>query len=200
MLIVALNVILFSITDDLPRYFLVTFPFFILAGAGSAVALAEKARFAGRAFILPAFVLLYVGFSVTNYHGTRQTEGWRLESNMEYLDMIRLHRTACQFLQEQHAEASILTHHPLKAALRNPWYGYVDRPLSVTNELPPRRIKNTIVVWSEQSDFGPFAVYIRRNRQRFELIREFSHRGKRVEIFRILRIRQDRSRTPERFE
>ncbi len=189
-LIIVLNVILFSITDDLPRYFLVTFPFFILAGARASVFLIEKARFAGRVFLLPAFILLYAGFSVMNYHGTRQTEGWRLESNMEYLDMIRLHRTVCQFLQQEHTTASILTNGPLKIALRKPWYGYVDRPLSVTNELPPKKTKDTIVVWSAQSDFGPFAIFVSRNRPRLELVREFAHRGKRVEIFRIMKKRQ----------
>ena len=199
-LIIVLNVIFFSITDDLPRYFLVTFPFFILAGARASVALAEKARFSGRIFLLPAFILLYVGFSVMNYNGTRQTDGWRLESNMEYLDMIRLDRTVCQFLQQELASASILTNGPLKIALRKPWYGYVDRPLSVTNELPPKKIKGTIVVWSAQSNYGPFAIFVSRNRPRLELVREFSDRGKRVEIFRIMKKQQKVSRNQERSE
>ncbi len=185
LLIIILNVMLFSITDDLPRYFLVTFPFFLLTGARAAVYLTEKAKMKGKNFLLPAVIVLYAGLSVLNFHGTRQTDGWRLESNMEYLDMVRLHVKVCEFIQKKHESDRVMTNYPLNIALRKPWYGYVDKPLRVINFRPLEKTEDTIIVWSEQSNFGHVVNFMNENRQRLRQVREFSYRGKRVIIYKF---------------
>ncbi len=182
LIIVVLNLFFFTLTDDLPRYFLITFPFFILAGARAAVFFAEQVRFKLRIFLLPTFILLYIGFSVLNYHGVRNTDGWRLESNMEYLDMIRLHSEACQFLQIKHAEASILTYFPLNIALRKPWYGYVDKPFKVVDHQALDGPEDIVIVWSEQLKFRPKRNFYQRKGRFLKNIRNFDYRGKNVRV------------------
>jgi len=185
LLIIILNVTLFSLTDDLPRYFLITFPFFLLMGARASVSLTEQVKGKGRIFLLLAIISLYVGLSVMNYHGTRQTDGWRLESNMEYLDMVRLHVKVCEFIQKKHESAWVMTNDPLNIALQKPWYGYVDKPMKVIDFRTLERPENTIVVWSAQSNFGPVVNFMHKNIQSLRQIREFFYKGKRVRIFRF---------------
>jgi hypothetical protein len=185
LLIILLNVTLFSLTDDLPRYFLITFPFFLLMGARASVSFTEQVKIKGRIFLLLAIISLYVGFSVMNYHGTRQTDGWRLESNMEYLDMVRLHVKVCEFIQKKHESAWIMTNSPLYIALQKPWYGYVDKPLKVIDFSTLERTENTIIVWSAQSNFGPVVNFMHKNIQDLRQIREFFYKGKRVRIFKF---------------
>ena len=182
LIIVVLNLIFFTVTNDLPRYFLITFPFFLLAGARAAGFFAERTRFNGRIFLLPAIIILYIGLSVLNYHGTRNTDGWRLESNMEYLDMVRLHVKVCQFLQKEHAGVSILTHFPLNIALRKPWYGYVDKPLKVINQHALDETQDILIVWSAQSNFRPDGIFFRRKGRILEKTRNFDYRGKSVRV------------------
>jgi len=182
-LIIILNVTLFSLTDDLPRYFLITFPFFLLMGARASVFLTEKVKGKGRIFLLLAIISLYVGLSVMNYSGNRQTDGWRLESNMEYLDMIRLHVKVCEFIQKKHGAARVMTNYPLNIALQKPWYGYVDKPMKVIGFRTLERAENTIIVWSAQSNFGPVVNFMHENIHNLRQIREFFYKGKRVRIF-----------------
>jgi len=185
LLIIILNVTLFSLTDDLPRYFLIAFPFFLLMGARASVSLTEQVSVKGRIFLLLAIISLYVGLSVMNYHGTRHTDGWRLESNMEYLDMVRLHVKVCEFIQKKHEAALIMTNDPLNIALQKPWYGYVDKPMKVIGFRTLERVEDTIIVWSEQSNFGSVVNFMHKNIQSLRQIREFFYKGKRVRIFKF---------------
>lgn len=185
LLIILLNVTLFSLTDDLPRYFLITFPFFLLMGARASVSFTEQVKIKGRIFLLLAIISLYVGLSVMNYHGTRQTDGWRLESNMEYLDMVRLHVKVCEFIQKKHESSWIMTNSPLYIALQKPWYGYVYKPLNVIDFRTIERTENIIIVWSAQSNFGPVVNFMHKNIQDLRQIREFFYKGKRVRIFKF---------------
>lgn len=185
LLIIILNVTLFSLTDDLPRYFLITFPFFLVIGAKVSVSLTEQVKIKGKIFLLLAIISLYVGLSVMNYHGTRQTDGWRLESNMEYLDMVRLHVKVCEFIQKKHESALVLTNYPLNIALQKPWYGYVDKPMKVIDFRTMEKAENAIIVWSAQSNFGPVVNFMHKNIKSLKQIREFFYKGKRVRIFKF---------------
>jgi 4-amino-4-deoxy-L-arabinose transferase-like glycosyltransferase len=53
------------------------------------------------------------------------------EENLNYRDFIVLHRDAARFLSEQRPEARVLTTWPAIDELRNPYFGYTDRPLKV---------------------------------------------------------------------
>ncbi len=52
------------------------------------------------------------------------------ENNLALADFVDLHRRAAQFLEKSYPGKTIYTAWPLTQALRNPAFGYVDRPLS----------------------------------------------------------------------
>lgn len=181
-LIILSNIVLFAITNDLPRYFLITMPFFLLMGARASVCLTKALK--GKNIILIGLAALYICVSVANYYGTRNTDGWRLESNMEYLDMICLHKRACRFIETNYGSDSIITNYPLNIALRNPWYGYVKNPMRVINFQGFDQHDHVLILWSAQSNFGITPRFIDQNRHRVRNIRNFSFRGKRVKILK----------------
>jgi 4-amino-4-deoxy-L-arabinose transferase-like glycosyltransferase len=53
------------------------------------------------------------------------------EENLAYRDFILLHRDAARFLSEGHPRARVLTTWPATDELRNPDFGYLERPLEV---------------------------------------------------------------------
>jgi hypothetical protein len=53
------------------------------------------------------------------------------EENLAYRDFILLHRDAARFLEDRYAAARVLTSWPATDELKNPYYGYLERPLRV---------------------------------------------------------------------
>lgn len=53
------------------------------------------------------------------------------EENLAYRDFVLLHRDAARFLAAERPEARVLTAWPATDELRNPYYGYLPRPLEV---------------------------------------------------------------------
>ncbi len=191
LLLISAHLIFFSIIRDkpLPRYFLVIIPFYVLLGAAAAARLTAALRFKNA--WLAVLVLVLAGLSVLNYSGRRNTDGWRLESNMEYLDMVRLHQTACRYIEDRYRDYDIVTNFPLTRALKNPWYGYVKNPLRVTNLAKFEESAAVLVVWAGQANFGDIRDFIASHRNRLKAVRQFSYRGK------VVRIYEKRSRSAE---
>jgi hypothetical protein len=57
--------------------------------------------------------------------------GYPWEENLAYGDFALLHRDAARFLADKYPEARVLTSWPATDELRNPYYGYTPRALSV---------------------------------------------------------------------
>ena len=53
------------------------------------------------------------------------------EENLAYSDFIRLHRDAARVLSERYPESRVLTAWPATDELKNPYLGYLERPLKV---------------------------------------------------------------------
>jgi hypothetical protein len=53
------------------------------------------------------------------------------EENLAYRDFVLLHRDAARFLEDKYPDARVLTSWPATDELRNPYYGYLSRPLGV---------------------------------------------------------------------
>ena len=53
------------------------------------------------------------------------------EDNLAYRDFVLLHRDAARFLAARSPDARVLTAWPATDELKNPYYGYLDRPLKV---------------------------------------------------------------------
>jgi len=54
------------------------------------------------------------------------------EENLAYRDFILLHRDAAHFLEDNYAGARVLTTWPATDELKNPYFGYLSRPLRVS--------------------------------------------------------------------
>jgi hypothetical protein len=181
LLIVVLNILFFSYTDDLPRYFLVIYPFFYILGARAFVVLFAKWK--SKNIVSSALILAFVILSVFNYWGKRTTDGWRLESNMEYLDLVRVCRSASSFIESGYGEHKIVTTFPLNFALLNPRYGYVSEPLSLISLEMVDSFEDVLVVRTYQANYLYFNRFLKAQRSRLKKIAEFSRRGKRVVVF-----------------
>lgn len=106
----------------LERYLLPVLPVIYIAMGAALESLRPRWRYAGMAalaaglltglFVNPPFPFPY-------------------ENNLALVDFVDLHRAAAQFLERAYPGKIIYTAWPLTQALRNPAFGYVDRPLQV---------------------------------------------------------------------
>jgi len=188
LLIMVMNIAFFAYTDDMPRYFIIIFPFYLLMGAKASVMLTDGFKY--RKIILIVILLFMIGFSVMNYTGTRNTDGWRLESNMEYLDMVRLHQKVCKFIEENYSSYKILTRQPLNFELQNPWFGYVKKPIKIIKFKEFDNHNDVLVIWSSQSNFLDMRRFIEFSKKQLKMIKYFSYKGKIVKIFKKKDIRR----------
>jgi len=180
--IIFLNIGFFSYTDDLPRYFLVMYPFFFVLGARAFVFLSEKSQH--KKILLPLMVTAVIFLSVMNYSGHRSTDGWRLESNMEYLDFVKVSQLACQFLEDNYPGHKIIAIFPMDYALRTPWFGYVKKPLCIIPLDEFGLHEDLLIVRTYQSNDLFSRKYFHINPNDLEQIEEFSVKGKKVIIYR----------------
>ncbi|MFB0564111.1 MAG: glycosyltransferase family 39 protein [Candidatus Aminicenantaceae bacterium] len=183
LLIIVGNVAFFSLTEDLPRYFLIIFPFYLLMGARALVMLANSFKY--KNIILIAVIISITVLSVMNYHGTRNTDGWRLESNMEYLDMVRLHKTVGKFIEAKYPHCKVATTFPLIIAFTEPWYGYVKKPIQLITFQDIEHYSDVLIVWSSQSrNYEGIDRFIELNKKQLKEIRNFYYRGKIVKVYK----------------
>lgn len=182
LMIVILNILFFSYTDDLPRYFLIFYPFYFILGARAFVGLSAKLRL--KDFVSGALVMAVILLSVTHYSGRRDTDGWRLESNMEYLDFVRICQSAARFIESGYPEFQIITTFPLTPAFQIPRYGYVSRPLSVVPVEMFENYEDVLVVRSLQANYLDFNRFLQSQKDSLKRIAEFARKGKRVVVYK----------------
>lgn len=80
------------------------------------------------------------------------------ENNLAMVDFIELHRDATEFLEKSEHSRPIYTAWPLTAALRNPVFGYVSRPLTAIETSDFRR---STLAALDPSSVGVLVVYSR---------------------------------------
>lgn len=182
LMIVIMNILFFSYSDDLPRYFLVIYPFYLVLGSKAFVFIFDRMKY--KDFLLSLFLAAVVVASVMNYTGHRNTDGWRLESNMEYLDFVKVSRWAGQFLEDNYPDHKIITTFPLSVAYRNPRLGYIKKSLSVIPFDKFDDFEEVLVVKTYQANFLFFNRFLQANKHRLVKIEEFFFKGKRIIIYR----------------
>lgn len=80
--------------------------------------------------VWPLVIALACGtFAYRSTHNPSYNFPW--EENLAYRDFILLHRDAARVLAEKHPQARVLTAWPATDELRNPYYGYLERPVQV---------------------------------------------------------------------
>jgi hypothetical protein len=121
--LIAAHVVALSIVGGavLARYMLPVLPLLILVCVSTIWRRIRRWRLA-LAFVCAAFVVgLFVNPPVR----------FPWEDNLAYRDFILLHEGAGKFLSANYADAGVLTAWPATDELKNPYYGYTDKPLHV---------------------------------------------------------------------
>ncbi len=113
----------FSFLYFLPRYLLPVLPYFYLIGAWSLIELIKSKRLQTAMGMIITAVLIY-SLSSTVLHGN-------YEWNMKYLEVVKMHKIMCQYIEEKFPNARVLTTFPHTEQLRRPYLGYVKKPLKV---------------------------------------------------------------------
>lgn len=105
---------------ELERYLLPVMPLFYIAAAAALMNLRPLLR-------VPAIASIAAGLVAGLF--VNPPFPFPFENNLAMADFVELHRHAAQFLEKTRAHQTIYTAWPLTAALRNPGFGYVTRPL-----------------------------------------------------------------------
>jgi len=113
----------FTFLYFLPRYLLPAVPYLCIMGAWSISELI-KSKVLQTAVGLALLVLMLNSLSGSPIYGTNE---W----NMKYLDVIKMHKEMCKYLENNFPNARILTIFPHSSQLSNPDFGYIKKPLKV---------------------------------------------------------------------
>jgi hypothetical protein len=129
---------------------------------------------------------------VSKYFGTRNEPGYKLESNMEYLDLIETHYNATKYIETNFPNSTVLTNFPQVYELKEPLLGYVNKPIKaifigVENFDLNKEIYNTyLIYYSPQSgNRGKGDLLLIINNLNATLLKRFEKNGKFAEIYKI---------------
>jgi small-conductance mechanosensitive channel len=108
------------------------------------------------------------------------------ENNLEYIDVIRLHREAARYLEGNFSDKKILAGWPLIIELSYPYLGYVQKPLELIYighyvKKPDPRSFDVLVYATEAN--GQRAIQKILQTQKLELVKTFRKGAKAVYIF-----------------
>jgi hypothetical protein len=101
---------------------------------------------------------------------------------MEYLDMLRLNQEVCEFVEKNYSNYKILADYPLNVAFKNPWYGYVKKPMNVIQFNHFEQHNNVLIVWSSQSILFRMQRFIKSYKSELKIMNYFSNKGKIIKL------------------
>ncbi len=137
----------FSFLYFLPRYLLPTLPYFYIMGAWSLIELIKSKRLQTVMGTAITAVLIY-SLSGTVLQGNNE---W----DMKYLEIVKIHKTMCQYIEEEFPNARVLTTFPHTQQLRRPYLGYVKKPVKVVPFKEERGLGDfDLILFSIPSDFN----------------------------------------------
>lgn len=169
----------------LPRYFLFIYPFYFILAA---CCLADV--FKNNNYYLAGFVSILILLSIGNWYGHRSGIGGSLlESNMEYIDQIRTHQSACKYIMDNYPQSTVLTNWPQILELREPLLGYVKRPVRNLNFLkcgPESMQEADLVYYSSETNK---AGQMKKLMEKFNLVllRDYRVNGKRASVYKLIK-------------
>lgn len=179
------------------RYGLPIYPIIFILFSVSLVKLFKKYSYL-------VFLILLVLFFV-QWGGDSNKVGFALENNMEYVDSIKTHQMAVNYLEENFPDSVVLVSYPQSLELKYSYLGYVDKPLNVVSipPFPGLTTKNSTIYlnpskYSKEIDLNTIDL-IYYSEQQFDnknskelreifdekLIKRFEINGKIVEIYEI---------------
>jgi hypothetical protein len=129
----------FSFLYFLPRYLLPALPYFYMMAAWSLIELIKSKKLQTVMGTAITAVLIY-SLSGTVLHGN-------YEWDMKYLEVVKIHKIMCEYIEEEFPNARVLTTFPHTEQLRRPYLGYVKKPLKA-------------VTFKKERDFGDFDLIL----------------------------------------
>ncbi len=181
LVLLLVNLIFYSLFSPfLPRYMLLLYPFYFLLSFESLKEWFPQRRHQALFSLLLAVLFIFHWWGERNPEG--EGSGALLESNLEYIDMVRTHQEACQFIEENFPQAVILTDWPQVIELSFPYAGYVNSPLQTFYVETWKGEKFQILYYSPQS---PHAHRLREIVKEFSLhpVKIFQRQGKKAVIY-----------------
>lgn len=170
----------------LPRFFLPMLPFYYVLGGVSVYRLLSGVRRGGLYSVIVYLVITLL--FVSGYRGGRTAPGYMLETNTEYLDLIKTHVSAASFIESHYEGRRVITAWPMTYELSRPSSGYVSRALEVChlNEFFGfycNVSSGDVVYFSPQSD-NPGLVSILGGAN-YSLTARFVRNGKVAEVYEV---------------
>ncbi len=114
------SILLSSFFPWLPRYSLFIIPLYLLLSANI------LSKTISNKYFLVSLVLVLIFFSIHSLNGNRESIGFWLENNYEFLDYIKVRQEASDYLVDKHIGKSILASYPEFFDLSYIWVGYID--------------------------------------------------------------------------
>lgn len=157
----------------LPRYIMPILPYFFIAGVAS-----TQTIFSFKSYhILVLAVVLFMSVRILHGNGAN---GGSNETDMQYEDVVTIHKAACNYLKSNYPHAIILTNWPFTSSLLNPQLGYVTNSIKTTTS--PKRYD--VLLYSPQSDhFSSQTLEGIIAQDRLRLLKKFEQGGKSVYIY-----------------
>jgi 4-amino-4-deoxy-L-arabinose transferase-like glycosyltransferase len=132
----------------LDRYMLPVLPILYAAFAVAALAWSRNIRICAQVAMVTLFVIGWFWNSPVLY---------AYEDNLAMVDFVRLEQQAAEYLEDHMADQRIATAWPFVDALKRPEFGYVQRPLNVTQRLTGVRLID--LTQANPKDFDVLVLY-----------------------------------------
>ena len=171
-LIIGSYVAAYSFIYFIPRYILVVMPFFYIIGSYS-LALLFKGRFSCSA-ALAGLVLASILFPDIRNRGN-------LETTMQYLDVVSIHRQAATFLERTTSGELIYAPWPLPSIWSEPAFGSIKTPLNMT--MNPKSPWKYVVLTDQADKEQSKAMNIMIHRDELDKVAHFESSGKVLDVF-----------------
>jgi len=184
----------------LPRYLLPLYPLlFVLCGISLDVMFTDNKK-----IIIFLVGIIFVFTTQWNLHRVVESDGAgaELETNLEYIDMVKTHQEACAFIEDRYSDSVVLTTWPMTTELMFPYLGYVNKSIkcyapfnyelneegSVSIKIKNQaNLRNVDLVYFSPQSHGYKAMLRLMSSMHLKYIKQFSRDNKTTQIFKVIK-------------
>ncbi|MBN2120400.1 MAG: glycosyltransferase family 39 protein [Candidatus Omnitrophica bacterium] len=176
-------------TFHLFRYQLPLLAIFFIISAKALSYICRKSKLVLSVVVCSIVFLSLLNFDKHRVVMARAGSGAILEDNMEYLDVVKTHRQAVRFIEENYPDSTVLTIWPMTMELQFPYLGYTNKAIKaidVYNYVNVDLREADIVYYSPQSD-NPMLLRRKMDELGAVEIKRFDKNGKSAVVLRVTR-------------
>jgi hypothetical protein len=115
----------------------------------------------------------------TNSVAKLARSGAYLESNLEYIDMVKVHEETCAFIETHYPDSTVGACWPPIYQLRFPLLGYVTKPVKTVEY--SKDICDIVMIAEQSTEFEEMKQWV--NEKMYELVHSFSVKDKKAYIY-----------------